>query len=131
MNYYWIKEHETSRNIIQPQLPGTSQIWAEKKPLLIKGSVVGVNENIRFLSFYQAVAMSKAFLITTCLWNIWNEAQRVGRFRPCAFGYIPKRDIRPYMLIMPTILEALHEDTEYFKNGDIRRICLKNSKIGS
>lgn len=131
MEYYWIRESEAAGNIVCPQRPGTSRIWAGTEPMLVRGSVTRAEDGIRFLPFYQDTAMSRAFLVAARVWDIWKEVQRIGRFRPCAVGYLPRRDIRPYVFVMPPVLEALHGDTEFLRNGDIGKIRLKRGGIGA
>lgn len=131
MEYYQIREHEMAGNVIRPSLPGTSQIWSGTGPLIVQGSVPRPEEDITFLAFYQATAMSRAFLVSSQIWGVWQECRRPGRSRPCAFGHIMERDMRPYVFVMPPVLDVLHPDTGSYKDGDIESVCLQRGRLGA
>lgn len=129
MRYYQMTEYDTLTNILRPRLPSASDIWSGTTPLVIVGTVSKSEEPVQFLSFYQSNIVSKAFMVSMKTWDIWKEMQKIVRFRPCAFGHVETRLIRPYMLLMPTVQEVLHEDSVFFQNGELRSICLCEEQI--
>lgn len=130
MNYYRLKQPSDISGTLIPDYPYASAIWSGKSPLLIKGSIIGQGGDVNFLPFYEATVLSNAFLISSEAWHIWTELQKGGRNRPCAFGHMKTRQIKPYRLVLPRILEALHEDTEYLIDGTIKTVCLCKSRVG-
>lgn len=130
MNYYRLKQPNDISGALIPDYPNASAIWSNNAPLFIRGSISGQGKDIRFLPFYESTILSNAFMVSSKAWSIWEELQKGGRNRPCAFGHMGTRQIEPYRLVMPRILEALHEDTEYLKDGTIKTIRLCKNRIG-
>ena len=124
MEYFKIGQEKTYRNILRPLLPTMSQIWGEEKPLLVHGKAEKSEEDIRFLPFYQANVLSGAFLISKKMGDIWKKYQYGGRYRPCVFGHVETRNLETYYLMYPRLLNVLHKDTVYLKDGEIEQICL-------
>lgn len=131
MNYYTLKQTNDLPGILLPHYPSASAIWSEHKPLIIKGSTDGRNTSCRFLPFYEATVLSKSFLISAEAWLVWDELQDISRNRPCVFGCFQTHEFKPCRLVMPRVLEALHEDTVYLKDGNIKSISLCKSRIGT
>lgn len=131
MNYYRLKQANDVPNILMPECPYASDIWSECAALFLRGSVANQRDTVTFLPFYEASVLSKAFLISSEMWSVWEELQSGGRNRPCAFGHMRTHQIKPYRLVLPRLLEVLHKDTEYYKDGTIQTICLKKSEIGT
>lgn len=130
MNYYKLSELDDLPNTLIPEFPSASAIWSEAEPIFLKGSVRNKEEYVNFLTLYRSGSLSKAFLVCAEAWNIWREYQNGGRCRPCAFGNISTRQFMPYYLILPKILDALHQDTVFFRDGNIETLCLLKEIIG-
>ncbi len=47
-----------------------------------------------------------------------------GRYRPCVLGHVETRKLEPYYFMYPRLLNVLHKDTVYLKDGEIEQICL-------
>lgn len=131
MNYYKLMEADDLPNTLIPEFPSTSAIWSAAEPLFLKGTVRNEKEYINFLSFYRSGILSKAFLVSAETWEIWREFQDGGRCRPCAFGHLGTRQVKPYYLAMPKIMDALHEETVYQRDGNIETVCLSKEKVGA
>lgn len=124
MEYFKIIQETKYRNVLYPIFPTTSQIWSEEKPLLVHGKVEKPDKDICFLPFYQANILSGAFLISKKTGEIWKKYQQGGRYRPCVFGHVETRRLETCYFMYPRLLNVLHKDTVYLKNGEIEQICL-------
>lgn len=130
MNFYRLKELNDLPNILYPKFPSSTEIWSKTEPIFITGSVRNEQQDIDFLSFYYSGIMSNAFLISSQAWEIWRGYQIGGRCRPCAFGHMAMRQARAYYLLLPKILDVLHPDTVYMRDGTIESICLSRELVG-
>ena len=124
MEYFKIGQEKKYRNILRPLLPSMSQIWGEEKPLLVQGKAEQEDKDICFLPFYQASILSGAFLISKKTGDIWKKYQQGGRYRPCVFGHAETRKFETCYLMYPRLINVLHKDTVYLKDGEIDQICL-------
>lgn len=124
MEYFKIMQETNHRNVLRPVFPTISQIWGEEKPLLVHGKVEKPEKEICFLPFYQANILSGAFLIAKKMGEIWKTYQQGGRYRPCVLGHVETRKLEPYYFMYPRLLNVLHKDTVYLKDGEIEQICL-------
>lgn len=131
MNYYKLMEVDNLPNTLIPEFPSASTIWSETEPIFLSGTVRNEQEYINFLSFYQSGILSKAFLINAESWQIWREFQKGGRYRACAFGHIGTRQAKPYYLILPKIIEGLHKDTIFLRDGTIDKVCLSKEMVST
>lgn len=131
MSYYLLKQRTDLPNPLRPVFPHASNIWSEASPVFIPGTVSTSEEPICFLPFYAGTMLTKAFCVSAQLWTIWQEYQTGGRNRPCALGHVHTRTVKPYVLVMPKILDALHPDTVCFRDGNLDTVCLWREKIGS
>lgn len=129
MNYYKLSELYDRPNTLIPEFPSASAIWSEASPIFLNGSVKNKKEYVNFLTLYRSGSLSKAFLVCAEAWCIWREYQTGGRCRPCAFGNISTRQVLPYYLVLPKILDALHQGTIFFRDGTIETVCLSEEKI--
>lgn len=130
MNYYKLKEVNSLPNTLTPEFPYASAIWSGTEPIFLKGTVRYEKEPVSFLSYYRSGVLSKAFLVSGETWAVWREFQTGGRCRPCAFGHVKTRQVKPYYLVMPKIVEGLHKETVFMRDGNIERICLSKEKTG-
>lgn len=124
MEYFKIEQEKKYRNILRPLLPTMSQIWGDEKPLLVPGKAEKPDEDICLLPFYQASVLSGAFLVSKKMGDIWKKYQHGGRYRPCVFGHVETRKLETYYLMYPRLLNVLHKDTVYLKDGEIEQICI-------
>lgn len=124
MEYFRIIQETGYRNVLRPVFPTISQIWGEEKPVLVQGKAEKPDQEITFLPFYQASILSGAFLVSKRVGDIWKKYQQGGRYRPCVLGHIETRKLETYYFMYPRLLNALHKDTVYFKDGEIEQICL-------
>lgn len=131
MNYYWLRQLTDVPNTLMPNYPSASAIWSGDAPILITGTVHNPKQYIYFLPFYESTVLSKAFLVSSDVGDIWKEFQKIARSRSCAFGHIKTHDVKPYTLIMPRILEGLHSKTVYYADGNIKKICLSKDMVGA
>ncbi|MBE5988918.1 MAG: hypothetical protein E7250_14440 [Paenibacillaceae bacterium] len=127
MEYYRITQKDDWWNVIKPEVPSVTEIWGKSEPFFLSGMSKEPDDYLMFLPFYDG----DTFLISDPVKYIWKRYQKGGRYRPCAFGSVKQRQILPYCFMMPRILEAIHSDTEYFKNGDIRELVLNKKIIGA
>lgn len=127
MEYLRITQKRNIRNVLLPQLPSSTEIWGKREPLFIPSFAEEPEGEAVFLPFYEG----NAFLISGPMQAIWEDYQRGGRYRPCAFGSVEKRKILPYCLAMPRILECTHADTLYYKNGAVQKLILDKAEIGA
>ena len=56
--------------------------------------------------------------------DIWKKYQQGGRYRPCVFGHVETRKFETCYLMYPRLINVLHKDTVYLKDGEIDQICL-------
>lgn len=124
MEYFKITQETKYRNILRPVFPTISQIWGEEKPLLVYGNAEKQDKEISFLPFYHANILSGAFLISKKIGDIWKKYQQGGRYRPCVLGHVETRKLETYYFMYPRLLNVLHKDTVYLKDGEIEQICL-------
>ena len=124
MEYYKIIQETKYRNVLRPVFPTISQIWGEEKPVLVHGKAERPDKEICFLPFYQANILSGAFLISKRMGEIWKKYQQGGRYRPCVLGHIETRKLETYYFMYPRLLDVLHKDTIFLKDGEIEQICL-------
>ena len=124
MEYYKIIQETKYRNVLRPVFPTISQIWGEEKPVLVHGKAERPDKEICFLPFYQANILSGAFLISKRMGEIWKKYQQGGRYRPCVLGHIETRKLESYYFMYPRLLDVLHKDTIFLKDGEIEQICL-------
>jgi len=127
MEYYRITQKDNIRNTIMPEKVSASEIWEKDSPFFLPGIADRPEEDLVFLPFYE----SSAFLISGPVKTIWESYQRGGRYRPCAFGSVEQRKIVPYCFMAPRMIDCIHPDTEYYKNGDVRTLCLDGHSIGA
>lgn len=125
MEYYKITQKK-KYNYIRPRYLSMSQIWSDRCPVLVEGYVDKYEKNIRFLPLY----VQNVFLISNPLKKILTYYQKGGRYRPCAFGSVQHRQIRPYSFMMPAFTDCIHSDTRYMKSGGIEELFLDAEKIG-
>ena len=128
MKYYKIRQKEKVRNVILPQFPSSTEIWSESRPIFVKGSVKKPQEDIVFLPFYSSHTM-QIILILNEIRKIWTRYQLGGNYRACALGSTEQRIIKAYWFMKPRILEAIHENTIYYKNSDVEKLYLDRSII--
>jgi len=131
VNYYRLKEKNDLPNVLTPEFPSPSVIWSENHPLFLLGRVQREKDYLYFLSFYRSNVLSNAFLVAAEVWEIWREFQDGGRCRPCAFGHVSTRQVKAYYLLLPKILDALHEDTVYYWDGNLDTIVLSGKMVGT
>lgn len=127
MDYYRIMEPTDLHSVLRPHLPSNTQIWSGKEPIFLPGSVQGRGREEIFLPFYE----SRVMLISSEIKSIWQSYQKGGRYRPCAFGSIGEGRIKPYSFMLPRVMEEVHPSTEYFPNGEIKKLVLDKERIGS
>jgi hypothetical protein len=127
MEYYRITQKDDWWNVIKPQVPPVSEIWASSEPFFLPGVSKESDDYQVFLPFYNG----DVFLISDPVKYIWKKFQKGGRYRPCAFGSEKQRRILPYCFMIPRILDGIHSDTEYYKNGDIKELVLNKKIIGA
>jgi len=130
MEYYRILQRQIGRNTIIPNYPTGTEIWKDEQPIFVSGDLKNTKEDIEFLPFYSSDYLSSIFLLDVKVKEIWTRYQIGGRYRPCVLGNIGKRDtIMPYWFAIPRLIECIHENSEYKKNGDIETLCLDHTKI--
>lgn len=127
MEYYRITQKDNIRNTIMPGKVSASEIWEKDSPFFLPGTADRPEEELVFLPFYEG----SAFLISDPVKTIWERYQMGGRYRPCAFGSVEQRKIVPYCFMAPKMIDCIHPDTEYHKNGDVRMLCLDGGIIGA
>lgn len=126
MEYHRITQKRNVRDILRPGFPSATQIWSGENPIFIPGTVEKAGEEPVFLPFYEGTS----FLVSAPVKDIWQEYQRGGRYRPCALGSIEHKTVFPYSFVMPRMLDCLHPDTLYYKNGTIQKPVLDREVIG-
>lgn len=127
MEYLRITQKRNIRNVLLPQFPSSTEIWKETEPLFVPGKAEEPEGEVVFLPFYEG----NAFLISGPMQAVWQDCQKGGRYRACAFGSVEKRQILPYSFVMPRILECVHPETLYYKNGTIQKLILDKAEIGA
>ena len=131
MNYYRLMETVDLPNALIPEFPSASAIWSETEPMFLAGRARNGKKHINFLSFYRSGILSKVFLVSAETWQIWREFQAGGRCRPCAFGHVKARQVKPYYLVMPKIIDGLHNETVFLRDGNVKTICLSKEAVGT
>lgn len=126
MKYYKLTQIENRPNIITPLLPSFTELWSESTPFFMPGKAKAPFKELDFLPFYQ----SKCFVISDTVQKIWKNYQEGGRYRPCAMGSVEQRKVGIYAVMQPKLLDAIHEKTEYFKNGAVKTLVLDREKVG-
>ena len=127
MEYYRIRQRKNIGNTIRPTFLSQTEIWSSDKPIFVRGVADRVEEKINFLPLYE----TGAFLISSELRILWEHYQTGGRYRSCVFGSVEQKQIRAYGFMMPRILECVHSDTTYRRNGEIESLCMDREKVGA
>lgn len=127
MEYYRITQKKSIRNVILPQFPSSTEIWSRTEPLFISGTAEDPKGELSFLPLYEG----NAFLIYSPMQAVWQKYQKGGRYRSCAFGSVEQRRVLPYCFAVPRMLECIHPDTLYHKNGTIKELVLDRESIGA
>lgn len=127
MEYYRITQKDNIGNTIMLGKITASEIWGQDGPFFLPGTAREPKGELVFLPFYEG----NAFLVSDPVRTIWERYQRGGRYRPCAFGSVEQRKIIPYCFMTPRVIDCIHPDTEYHKNGDVRTLCLDGNIIGA
>lgn len=126
MEYFKISQKENLPNIIKPILPSVSDLWSETNPFFMPGKAKEPYKELTFLPFYKG----HCFVIHDAIKNIWQNYQTGGRYRPCAMGSVEQRKVEIYAVMFPLLIDGIHEETEYFKNGEIKKLVLDQKYVG-
>ncbi|WP_143320485.1 hypothetical protein [Clostridium sp. HBUAS56010] len=127
MDYYRITQKDNWLNVIKPRFPHPTDLWGRTEPFFLPG----ISEDSKEPSVFLPIYMSDSFLVSDHVKVIWKKYQKGGRYHPCAFGNVEQRRIFPYCFVMPRILDGVHPDTTYHKNGDIKELYLDKKIIGA
>lgn len=128
MEYHRITQSREGKDVLQPISLTVSEIWGEERPLFVPGREGKAGRQPAFLPFYE---IPGGFLISARVRYLWQEYQRGGRYRPCAFGSVARKQIRAYCFLMPRLLDCIHPDTRYDKKGDPEELWLDRGQIGA
>ena len=126
MEFYKLMQKRIHENVIMPLLPKATEIWKVDAPIFIKGVAAKPMKELVFLPLY----MAHTYLVLDEVKMIWERYQSGGRYRPCALGSVEQRRAEPYWFMMPRLVEALHESTEYHKNKEIKKFVLDAKCVG-
>lgn len=125
MDYYRICQDKRIPNQIRPVLPKLEN--RNGKPIFVRG----VLESPREYAYFPPMIEDSVLMLSDPTKIIWECYQLGWEYYPCALGNIEQKRIQVYWIAEPKWVDGLSENTEYQKDGTIKKIVLSKNKVKS
>lgn len=125
MNYYILKQDDSSSNIIEPRVD-QEEVWTSDKNVIFC-FIENLNESSIFLEFYSR----NVFLLSKAGYYIARDYQIGQSFKPYILGNFDTRRQVMYYCLKPCRIECLDDKTEFYSTGQLKKLVLNRELIGA